>query len=65
MSTSLADLLKFAVMHPLQERVIERGICSKCHTKTLQSKHVAAEMEWFQCSGCNTVYCLPERRLIG
>lgn len=65
MSALLKDWFKTAVMHNLQEQVIERGICSKCHIKTLQPKYIGGELEWFQCSRCLTVYALPERRLTG
>jgi hypothetical protein len=65
MTEILSDWLKFATMHPLQERVVESGVCPKCHTKTLASKHVGGEIEWFQCSTCLNVYGLPERRLVG
>jgi ribosomal protein L40E len=60
-----SDLLRFALMHELQERVVEHGICPKCHKKSLQSKYIGGEMEWFQCSICLNVYALPERRLVG
>src|SRR5688500_9955042 len=65
MSALPRDWLKTAVMHRLQEQVVEQGICSKCHTKTLQSKHIGGELEWFLCSDCLTVFALPERRLVG
>lgn len=52
----ISDLLKTAVMHPLQERVVGLGLCPKCHTKTLAAKYAAEEMQFNQCSRCGTVY---------
>lgn len=59
------EWIGFNVMHGLQQQVVERGVCSKCHAKTLQSKHNDGETEWFQCSRCLNVYMLPTRRLVG
>lgn len=41
----------------IQLQVIALGICPKCHTKTLNVKHLDRPMRWSQCSICNTVYC--------
>lgn len=59
------DWLKFATMNPLQARCTELGVCPKCHTKTLVSKYIGGELEFFQCSTCLVVYTLPERKLTG
>lgn len=53
---NITELLKTAVMHPLQERVVGLGVCPKCHTKTLEPKHEAEGMQFNQCHQCLTVY---------
>ena len=62
--TSL-DFIKFATMHPLQERVAELGTCPNCHVKSLRALGLVAETEWFQCRRCSHVFVLPDRRLTG
>lgn len=60
----MTGLFEFATMTPLQEQVVEHGVCPKCHTKTLVCKSMDTEAAWDQCTTCNTVYCVPARRLI-
>lgn len=62
---SIANLFTFMTITPLQEKAMLLGICPKCHKKTLKSKHMAAEIDWHQCSVCLSVFAMPERRLIG
>lgn len=52
----ISDLIKTALMHPLQERVVGLGICPKCHDKKLRAVHEADGMQFSQCGGCNRVY---------
>ena len=55
----LSDLLKSAIMTPLQQRVAEAGVCPKCHTKTTTLRHEAEGMSFEQCTDCLTVWVLP------
>lgn len=48
--------LKTAIMTPLQERVVGLGVCSKCHTKTLQERLSNELGDWMQCTKCFTVF---------
>lgn len=52
----LSDLIKTAIMHPLQERVVGLGVCPKCHAKRLRPVHVAEGVQFCQCESCSTVY---------
>ena len=53
---SALDFLKFKTMHQLEARVVNNGVCPKCHRKTLIEKSDALDMLWWQCSRCNGVY---------
>ena len=61
----LSEWIEAATLRPLAERCAEIGVCHKCHTKTLVSKHIGGEIEWLQCSTCLRIVGLPERRLVG
>jgi len=56
MSSYFDGLLKTAIMTPLQARVTSLGVCSKCHTKTLQERCHNELGVWAQCSKCLTVF---------
>lgn len=55
-----SELMKAAVMTPLQQQVYEIGVCARCHTKTMCLRHLAADagLEFWQCSKCNQVAML-------
>jgi hypothetical protein len=45
-------------MNPLQQQVVERGICFRCHSKTLAEKHESEDgaLHFSQCTRCNHVF---------
>ena len=51
-----ADMIKTAIMSPLQERVSLLGVCPYCHKKTLARKHEQADMAFDQCADCLRIY---------
>lgn len=53
---SALDFFKFKTMHQLEERVVNNGVCPKCHRKTLIEKVAALDMVWWQCWQCNVIY---------
>lgn len=53
---NFSDLIKTAIMHPLQERVVGLGVCPKCHVKALRPVHEAEGVQFNQCRSCLTVY---------
>jgi hypothetical protein len=55
----LKELIKLATMTPLQQQVIESGMCFKCHAKTLELFHKEAEMRFLQCYKCLLICVLP------
>jgi hypothetical protein len=62
MSTPLPKLVP---MSGLQEQVYDLGVCPKCHTKTLEDKHVAGDFRAVQCTGCGMAFLGQVRRLDG
>jgi ribosomal protein L37AE/L43A len=52
------DFIKFAIMKPLQQQVVERGVCPKCHKKTLRHVHTCEHFSSWQCTKCLHVYML-------
>lgn len=62
---NISDYIKLATLTPLQEQVVDRDICPKCHSKTLNVPYVCEGQEWCQCTKCLRVYVRHERRLTG
>jgi len=46
------------VMSALEEQVARKGICTKCHTKTLRVLTVQAGSEFHTCQACETTFVL-------
>lgn len=55
---SITDLIRPAVMTPLAQQVVERGMCSKCHKKTLKHVHSCEHFSSWQCTTCKHVFML-------
>lgn len=53
-----SELFKTAVMTPLAQQVVERGMCSKCHKKTLRHVHACEHFSSWQCTNCQHVFML-------
>jgi ribosomal protein L37AE/L43A len=53
---SIFDWMKFQLMTPLQEQVVNLDVCTTCHTKTLRVAHVDTSGSWLQCTKCKTVF---------
>jgi hypothetical protein len=55
---SLIENLKRSTfeMHPLQERVVQNGVCPGCHTKTLRQCVNGNGYRWQVCDTCNHAY---------
>jgi len=48
------------VMTDLEEQVARKGICTKCHTKTLRLTTVQARSEFHTCRTCETTFVLSK-----
>ncbi len=49
--------LKFSTITPLQEQVIRKGICAKCHRNgTLLLVYTIADCAMYQCTKCLTTW---------
>lgn len=53
--------IRLALSTPLEDQVANLGVCPKCHTKTLELKHVGGACDWHQCSKCRTVFALESK----
>lgn len=52
------DFIKPSVMTPLAQQVVELGMCSKCHKKTLRHIHSCEHFSSWQCATCKHVFML-------
>lgn len=43
---------------PLEKRVIELGVCPRCHKRSLATERKASGLEWSFCSDCARAYVL-------
>lgn len=53
-----SNLLKMAVMSPLQTTVVGLGVCPHCHERTLVRRHESLDCAFDQCRECKRVFVI-------